>query len=79
MAVGICGTDHEIAEGAYGTPLSGGARLVIGHREQAAAALAAADPSWLGGLITGRVPLSSWIEALNRQSEDIKVVVDLTA
>ena len=31
MAVGICGTDREIAEGAYGTPPSGEARLVIGH------------------------------------------------
>ena len=31
MAVGVCGTDHEIAEGAYGTPPSGEARLVIGH------------------------------------------------
>ena len=48
------------------------------HWEQAAAALAAADPSWLGGLITRRVPLSSWTEALDRHPEDIKVVVDLT-
>jgi threonine dehydrogenase-like Zn-dependent dehydrogenase len=53
MAVGIRGTDREIAEGAYGTPPSRGARLVIGHES-------------LG-------------EALDRQSEDIKVVVDLTA
>ena len=117
MAAGICGTDREIAEGAYGTPPSGEARLVIGHEslgevldpafdvdatalnrnmvlrnqvlvgtvnagrrhwEQAAEALAAADPGWLGGLITRRVPLTSWTEALDRQPEDIKVVVDLT-
>src|SRR5919109_1021378 len=31
MAVGVCGTDREIAEGNYGTPPSGQARLVIGH------------------------------------------------
>jgi threonine dehydrogenase-like Zn-dependent dehydrogenase len=31
IAAGICGTDREIAEGAYGTPPSGEARLVIGH------------------------------------------------
>jgi D-arabinose 1-dehydrogenase-like Zn-dependent alcohol dehydrogenase len=31
MAVGICGTDREIAEGAYGEPPSGEARLVSGH------------------------------------------------
>lgn len=49
------------------------------HWEQAAEALAAADHSWLSGLITRRVPLASWTEALDRQPEDIKVVVDLTA
>ena len=31
MAVGICGTDREIAGGAYGTPPSGEERLIIGH------------------------------------------------
>jgi threonine dehydrogenase-like Zn-dependent dehydrogenase len=31
MAVGICGTDREIAEGTYGAPPAGEARLVIGH------------------------------------------------
>jgi glucose 1-dehydrogenase len=49
------------------------------HWEQAAEALATADPGWLGGLITRRVPLASWTEALDRQPEDIKVVVELTA
>ena len=48
------------------------------HWEQAAEALAAADPRWLGGLITRRVPLTSWTKALDRHTEDIKVVVDLT-
>ena len=49
------------------------------HWEQAAQALATADPSWLRGLITRRAPLTSWTEALDRHPEDIKVVVDLTA
>jgi glucose 1-dehydrogenase len=48
------------------------------HWEQAAEALATAGPGWLGGLITRRVPLASWTEALDRQPEDIKVMVDLT-
>jgi threonine dehydrogenase-like Zn-dependent dehydrogenase len=48
------------------------------HWEQAAEALAVADPSWLSGLITRRVPLTSWTESLDRHPEDIKVVVDLT-
>jgi threonine dehydrogenase-like Zn-dependent dehydrogenase len=49
------------------------------HWEQAAEALAAADHSWLSGLITRRVPLAAWTKALDRQPADIKVVVDLTA
>jgi glucose 1-dehydrogenase len=32
MAIGVCGTDRKIAEGAYGTPPPGEARLVIGHK-----------------------------------------------
>jgi glucose 1-dehydrogenase len=49
------------------------------HWEQAAAALAAADKKWLEGMITRRVPLARWTEALERQPEDIKVIVDLSA
>ena len=30
------------------------------HYEQAVGALARADPAWLGGLISRRVPLSGW-------------------
>jgi threonine dehydrogenase-like Zn-dependent dehydrogenase len=151
-AIGVCGTDREIADGVYGTPPCGEERLIIGHEslgevieapagsgfsdrsatpppqrlasggimcltgimnldptldldatsmnrnmvlrnqvlfgtvnagrrhwEQAAEALAAANRSWLSGLITRRVPLTSWAEALDRQPEDIKVVVELTA
>jgi glucose 1-dehydrogenase len=48
------------------------------HWEQAVASLAAADARWLERLITRRVPLSGWTDALERQSTDIKVVVDLT-
>ena len=47
------------------------------HYEAAAAALAAADPSWLAGLITRRVPLERWTEGLERRDDDVKVVVDL--
>jgi threonine dehydrogenase-like Zn-dependent dehydrogenase len=49
------------------------------HWEQAAAALATADPVWLSGLITRRVPLNRWAEALDKQPDDVKVVVDLVA
>jgi threonine dehydrogenase-like Zn-dependent dehydrogenase len=47
------------------------------HYEAAAAALAAADRGWLERLITRRVPLDRWREALEREPDDIKVVVEL--
>jgi glucose 1-dehydrogenase len=42
------------------------------HYEQAAQALAAADPDWLAGLITRQVPLAQWADAYTRQPGDIK-------
>jgi threonine dehydrogenase-like Zn-dependent dehydrogenase len=47
------------------------------HYEAAADALARADRSWLERLITRRVPLDGWREALERRPDDIKVVVEL--
>jgi glucose 1-dehydrogenase len=46
------------------------------HYEQAALALTYADPKWLGRLITRRVPLERWEEALERRPDDVKVVVE---
>ncbi len=48
------------------------------HYELAATALAAADPAWLERLITRRVPLNRWREALERRRTDVKNVIDLT-
>ena len=48
------------------------------HYEQAVEALGQADPAWLGGLISRRVPLSRWPEGLAREPGDVKVVVNLT-
>jgi threonine dehydrogenase-like Zn-dependent dehydrogenase len=47
------------------------------HYEAAAEALARADRGWLERLITRRVPLDRWREALERGPHDIKVVVEL--
>jgi threonine dehydrogenase-like Zn-dependent dehydrogenase len=47
------------------------------HYEAAAQALADADRSWLERLITRRVPLDRWRDALTRDEHDIKVVVEL--
>jgi threonine dehydrogenase-like Zn-dependent dehydrogenase len=45
------------------------------HYEAAAAALAQADHAWLIRLVSRRVPLAQWQEALTRQPDDVKVVV----
>jgi threonine dehydrogenase-like Zn-dependent dehydrogenase len=46
------------------------------HYEMAAASLGRADKAWLDRLITRRVPLSKWQEALENRPDDIKVVID---
>jgi glucose 1-dehydrogenase len=47
------------------------------HYEAAAEALARADRGWLERVITRRVPLDRWRDALTREQHDIKVVVEL--
>src|SRR5919199_1417633 len=49
------------------------------HYQMAASALAKADRSWLERLITRRVPLHRFEEALERREDDVKVVLDLAA
>ena len=49
------------------------------HYGQAAAALAKADNAWLARLLTKRVPLTSWSDALVRGPDDVKVVIELQA
>ena len=46
------------------------------HFELAANALARADKKWLAGLITRRVPVERWQEALQHRPGDIKVIID---
>jgi threonine dehydrogenase-like Zn-dependent dehydrogenase len=45
------------------------------HYEHAAQALARAERSWLARLITQRVPISSWREALNKGPDDVKTLL----
>jgi threonine dehydrogenase-like Zn-dependent dehydrogenase len=47
------------------------------HYEAGADALGKADREWLRALITRRVPLERWQEALERRPDDVKVVVAL--
>jgi threonine dehydrogenase-like Zn-dependent dehydrogenase len=49
------------------------------HYQAAAEALAKADNEWLERLITRRIPLDRWHDALAREEHDIKVVVELGA
>jgi threonine dehydrogenase-like Zn-dependent dehydrogenase len=49
------------------------------HFRAAAEALARADRAWLDALITRRVPLERWSEALDRRADDIKTVIDFSA
>ncbi|MCC2655682.1 MAG: tdh 1 [Panacagrimonas sp.] len=46
------------------------------HYENAAASLARADATWRSRLITRRVPLWQWRDALRREPGDVKVVID---
>jgi threonine dehydrogenase-like Zn-dependent dehydrogenase len=48
------------------------------HYKMAAEALGKADRAWLERLITRRVPLARWAEALEHRRGDIKVIVDFT-
>ena len=48
------------------------------HYELAAEAIAQADKGWLARLITRRVPAERWLEAMEHQSDDIKVVIDFS-
>jgi glucose 1-dehydrogenase len=49
------------------------------HYEAAARSLAAADRAWLTRLITRRVPLDRWQEALRKEPGDVKVVIDFSS
>ncbi|HVC71092.1 MAG TPA: glucose 1-dehydrogenase [Acidimicrobiales bacterium] len=47
------------------------------HYEAAAAALSKADHGWLEGLLNRTVPLDSFGDALVRQPDDVKVVIEI--
>ena len=49
------------------------------HYDQAAEALAQADPGWLARLITRRLPPEDWPAALRKRPEDIKIVIEMAA
>jgi threonine dehydrogenase-like Zn-dependent dehydrogenase len=48
------------------------------HYDQAAEALAKANPDWLTRLITRRLAPEDWPSALDKCEDDIKVIIDMT-
>ncbi len=56
IAVGVCGTDHELAEGLYGWAPEGSQRLIIGHEGLGRVVEAPADSDFSAGdLVVGIV------------------------
>jgi glucose 1-dehydrogenase len=49
------------------------------HYEAAAVALARAEHDWLDGVVSRRVPLEAWHDALDRRPDDVKVVIELAS
>jgi threonine dehydrogenase-like Zn-dependent dehydrogenase len=49
LAIGVCGTDHEIASGQYGSAPAGADRLVIGHESLAEVIAAPTDSDLKAG------------------------------
>jgi glucose 1-dehydrogenase len=48
------------------------------HYEMAGEALQRADQAWLNKLITRREPITQWTQSLQRQPDDIKVIIDFS-
>ncbi|HET7679837.1 MAG TPA: glucose 1-dehydrogenase [Xanthobacteraceae bacterium] len=76
----------EIDVGAWSRAMVLGNQVVFGsvngnrqHYEAAAQALANADKAWLRRLITRRVPLERWQDALEHRRGDIKNIIDIAA
>jgi threonine dehydrogenase-like Zn-dependent dehydrogenase len=59
--------------------LFGSVNAARGHYEAAAKVLAQADPEWLRGLISRKVPAQRWQEVLERRPDDVKVVLVMDA
>ncbi len=76
------GRTLEIDPGAINRSMVLGNGVVFGsvnanrrHYEKAAAALLKADRQWLGRLITRRVPIENWHEAIERRPHDVKTII----
>jgi len=83
LGVSAPGRDFEIDVGGLNRTLVLDNDVVFGavnanrqHYEDAVTALHRADQRWLDSLITRRVSIAQWTDALAQQKTDIKVIVD---
>ena len=83
LGVSAPGRDFEIDVGGLNRTLVLDNDVVFGavnanrqHYEDAVTALQRADQLWLDSLITRRVSIAQWTDALAQQKTDIKVIVD---
>jgi threonine dehydrogenase-like Zn-dependent dehydrogenase len=83
-AVGVCGTDREIAAGSVDREIVlenytvvGSVNANLAHYPAAVDSLAKTDLIWLGGLITRRVTPARFREAFAPEADDVKVVLTL--
>ena len=75
VAIGLDKINKEMV--LENTVLFGSVNAARRHYEQAAEALAKADAGWLTKLVSRKVPLSQYRDALQRQDDDVKVAIDL--
>ena len=86
LGVGATGRAFDFDIGAYNRTMVLNNETVFGtvnanrhHYAMAAEALTAADKRWLERLITRRVPVAQWAQALENRPDDVKVVIDFAA
>jgi glucose 1-dehydrogenase len=83
--ISTAGAAAEVDLSAFNRNMVLGNRVLFGsvnaarsHFELAERVLARADPSWLRRLISRRVPVERWPDALERQPDDVKVVLEIS-
>jgi threonine dehydrogenase-like Zn-dependent dehydrogenase len=81
--VSAAGRELSVDPGALNRAMVLGNEVVFGsvnanrrHYQAGADALARADATWLGRLVSRRVPLDQWSDAMAHQPDDVKVVID---
>jgi threonine dehydrogenase-like Zn-dependent dehydrogenase len=84
LGVSASGRKHSLDVGALNRSLVLENDVVFGsvnanrrHYQLAVEALASADPAWLRQLITRRVALEDWRTGFERETDDIKIVIDI--